>query len=71
MEDRNRALCVQAGYVEEGVRAFIERRKSASPSARKRIDGERWRRLQKRAAGNSGGPFACFNVERAPLDAVA
>ncbi len=27
MEDRNQALCVQAGYVEEGVRAFIERRK--------------------------------------------
>ena len=27
MEDRNQALCVQAGYVEEGARAFIERRK--------------------------------------------
>lgn len=27
MEDRNQTLCVQAGYVEEGARAFIERRK--------------------------------------------
>jgi enoyl-CoA hydratase/carnithine racemase len=27
MEDRNQVLCVQAGYVEEGARAFIERRK--------------------------------------------
>lgn len=27
MEDRNQALCVQAGYVEEGARAFMEKRK--------------------------------------------
>ena len=27
MEDRNQTLCVNAGYVEEGARAFIEKRK--------------------------------------------
>ena len=27
IEDRNQTLCVHAGYVEEGARAFIERRK--------------------------------------------
>jgi enoyl-CoA hydratase len=27
MEDRNQTLCVRAGYVEEGARAFLEKRK--------------------------------------------
>ena len=27
MEDRNQVLCVRAGYIEEGARAFLEKRK--------------------------------------------
>jgi hypothetical protein len=27
MEDRNQTLCVGAGYIAEGARAFIEKRK--------------------------------------------
>jgi enoyl-CoA hydratase/carnithine racemase len=27
MEDRNQSLCVGAGYIAEGARAFIEKRK--------------------------------------------
>jgi hypothetical protein len=27
LEDRNQTLCVNAGYVEEGARAFIEKRR--------------------------------------------
>ena len=27
MEDRNQVLCVRAGYIEEGARAFVEKRK--------------------------------------------
>jgi enoyl-CoA hydratase/carnithine racemase len=28
MEDRNQVLCVRAGYIEEGARAFLEKRKA-------------------------------------------
>ncbi len=28
MEDRNQVLCVRAGYLEEGARAFVEKRKA-------------------------------------------
>jgi len=27
IEDRNQVLCVRAGYIEEGARAFLEKRK--------------------------------------------
>ena len=27
MEDRNQVLCVRAGYIDEGARAFVEKRK--------------------------------------------
>jgi enoyl-CoA hydratase/carnithine racemase len=27
IEDRNQVLCVKAGYIEEGARAFLEKRK--------------------------------------------
>jgi enoyl-CoA hydratase len=27
IEDRNQVLCVRAGYIEEGVRAFLDKRK--------------------------------------------
>ena len=26
MEDRNQVLCIDAGYIEEGARAFVEKR---------------------------------------------
>jgi enoyl-CoA hydratase/carnithine racemase len=31
MEDRNQVLCVRAGYIEEGARAFLEKRKPHYP----------------------------------------